>query len=235
MRIFRFILATLLLVAIPFGVNAEEKLIKSDFKVRKNISLASTNGGSPVLLNAKTSFAEYQVFDFGDEGTTIIINFRLESLECGEDGKPIIIENTISWSSKWLMLGYQSQKSGAEVYAVMYGKQPCNAMASTNVDGEMRWSLIISTEPPEGANTMSENILGLDVDALRTIFIKEEWPGRLSEGKRRGEYMVYDLLSIGTRKRYKSNGDYYYEANANTPYIRFYFKNGKLAKYVYLD
>lgn len=235
MRIFRFILATLLLVAIPFGINAEEKLIKSDFKVRKNISLASTNGGSPVLLNANKSFAEYQVFDFGDEGTTIILNFRLESLECGEDGKPIIIENTISWSSKWLMLGYQSQKSGAEVYAVMYGKQPCNAMASTNVDGEMRWSLIISTEPPEGANTMSENILGLDVDALRTIFIKEEWPGRLSEGKRRGEYMVYDLLSIGTRKRYKSNGDYYYEANANTPYIRFYFKNGKLAKYVYLD
>lgn len=235
MRIFRFILATLLLVAIPFGVNAEEKVIKSDFKVRKNISLASTNGGSPVLLNANKSFAEYQVFDFGDEGTTIILNFRLESLECGEDGKPIIIENTISWSSKWLMLGYQSQKSGAEVYAVMYGKQPCNAMASTNVDGEMRWSLIISTEPPEGANTMSENILGLDVDALRTIFIKEEWPGRLSEGKRRGEYMVYDLLSIGTRKRYKSNGDYYYEANANTPYIRFYFKNGKLAKYVYLD
>ena len=235
MRIFRFILATLLLVAIPFGFNAEEKVIKSDFKVRKNISLASTNGGSPVLLNANKSFAEYQVFDFGDEGTTIILNFRLESLECGEDGKPIIIENTISWSSKWLMLGYQSQKSGAEVYAVMYGKQPCNAMASTNVDGEMRWSLIISTEPPEGANTMSENILGLDVDALRTIFIKEEWPGRLSEGKRRGEYMVYDLLSIGTRKRYKSNGDYYYEANANTPYIRFYFKNGKLAKYVYLD
>ena len=235
MRIFGFILATLLLVAIPFGVNAEEKLIKSDFKVRKNISLASTNGGSPVLLNANKSFAEYQVFDFGDEGTTIILNFRLESLECGEDGKPIIIENTISWSSKWLMLGYQSQKSGAEVYAVMYGKQPCNAMASTNVDGEMRWSLIISTEPPEGANTMSENILGLDVDALRTIFIKEEWPGRLSEGKRRGEYMVYDLLSIGTRKRYKSNGDYYYEANADTPYIRFYFKNGKLAKYVYLD
>ena len=235
MRIFRFILATLLLVTIPFGVNAEEKVIKSDFKVRKNISLASTNGGSPVLLNANKSFAEYQVFDFGDEGTTIILNFRLESLECGEDGKPIIIENTISWSSKWLMLGYQSQKSGAEVYAVMYGKQPCNAMASTNVDGEMRWSLIISTEPPEGANTMSENILGLDVDALRTIFIKEEWPGRLSEGKRRGEYMVYDLLSIGTRKRYKSNGDYYYEANANTPYIRFYFKNGKLAKYVYLD
>ena len=235
MRIFRFILATLLLVAIPFGVNAEEKLIKSDFKVRKNISLASTNGGSPVLLNANKSFAEYQVFDFGDEGTTIILNFRLESLECGEDGKPIIIENTISWSSKWLMLGYQSQKSGAEVYAVMYGKHPCNAMASTNVDGEMRWSLIISTEPPEGANTMSENILGLDVDALRTIFIKEEWPGRLSEGKRRGEYMVYDLLSIGTRKRYKSNGDYYYEANANTPYMRFYFKNGKLAKYVYLD
>ena len=235
MRIFRFILATLLLVAIPFGVNAEEKVIKSDFKVRKNISLASTNGGSPVLLNANKSFAEYQVFDFGDEGTTIILNFRLESLECGEDGKPIIIENTISWSSKWLMLGYQSQKSGAEVYAVMYGKQPCNAMASTNVDGEMRWSLIISTEPPEGANTMSENILGLDVDALRTIFIKEEWPGRLSEGKRRGEYMVYDLLSIGTRKRYKSNGDYYYEANANTPYLRFYFKNGKLAKYVYLD
>ena len=235
MRIFRFILATLLLVAIPFGINAEEKVIKSDFKVRKNISLASTNGGSPVLLNANKSFAEYQVFDFGDEGTTIILNFRLESLECGEDGKPIIIENTISWSSKWLMLGYQSQKSGAEVYAVMYGKQPCNAMASTNVDGEMRWSLIISTEPPEGANTMSENILGLDVDALRTIFIKEEWPGRLSEGKRRGEYMVYDLLSIGTRKRYKSNGDYYYEANANTPYIRFYFKNGKLEKYVFLD
>ena len=38
MRKFRFLLATLLLVAIPLGVNAEEKLIKTNFKVRKNIS-----------------------------------------------------------------------------------------------------------------------------------------------------------------------------------------------------
>ena len=234
MRMFRFILATLLLVTIPFGVNAEEKIIKSDFKVRKNISLSAIDG-SPILLNANKSFAEYQVFDFGDEGTTIILNYRLELNECGEDGKPVILENTYSWSSKRMLLGYQSQKSREEVYAVLYGDQNCSAMASNYVDGEMRWALIISSEPPQGSNFAAENIIGLDVDALRTIFIKEEWPGRLSEGKRRGEYMVYDLLSIGTRKRYKSNGDYYYEANANTPYIRFYFKNGKLAKYVYLD
>ena len=234
MRMFRFILATLLLVTIPFGVNAEEKIIKSDFKVRKNISLSAIDG-SPILLNANKSFAEYQVFDFGDEGTTIILNYRLETKECGEDGKPVILENTYSWSSKRMLLGYQSQKSGAEVYAVMYGKQPCNAMASTNVDGEMRWSLIISTEPPQGSNFVADNIIGLDVDALRTKFIKENMPGRLSEGRKMGEYMVYDMLSIGSRKRYQSNGDYYYEANANTPYIRFYFKNGKLEKYVFLD
>ena len=82
---------------------------------------------------------------------------------------------------------------------------------------------------------MADNIIGLDVDALRTKFIKENMPGRLSEGRKMGEYMVYDMLSIGSRKRYQSNGDYYYEANANTPYIRFYFKNGKLEKYVFLD
>ena len=234
MKMFRFILATLLLVTIPFGVNAEDKVIKSDFKVRKNISLSAIDG-SPILLNANTSFAEYQVFDFGDEGTTIILNYRLETKECGEDGKPVILENTYSWSSKRMLLGYQSQKSGEEVYAVMYGDQSCNAMASNYVDGEMRWALIISSEPPQGSNFVADNIIGLDVDALRTKFIKENMPGRLSEGRKMGEYMVYDMLSIGSRKRYQSNGDYYYEANANTPYIRFYFKNGKLEKYVFLD
>ena len=234
MRMFRFILATLLLVTIPFGVNAEEKIIKSDFKVRKNISLSAIDG-SPILLNANKSFAEYQVFDFGDEGTTIILNYRLETKECGEDGKPVILENTYSWSSKRMLLGYQSQKSREEVYAVLYGDQNCSAMASNYVDGEMRWALIISSEPPQGSNFADENIIGLDVDALRTKFIKENMPGRLSEGRKMGEYMVYDMLSIGSRKRYQSNGDYYYEANANTPYIRFYFKNGKLEKYVFLD
>ena len=234
MRMFRFILATLLLVTIPFGVNAEEKIIKSDFKVRKNISLSAIYG-SPILLNANKSFAEYQVFDFGDEGTTIILNYRLETKECGEDGKPVILENTYSWSSKRMLLGYQSQKSREEVYAVLYGDQNCSAMASNYVDGEMRWALIISSEPPQGSNFVADNIIGLDVDALRTKFIKENMPGRLSEGRKMGEYMVYDMLSIGSRKRYQSNGDYYYEANANTPYIRFYFKNGKLEKFVFLD
>ena len=234
MRMFRFILATLLLVTIPFGVNAEEKIIKSDFKVRKNISLSAIDG-SPILLNANKSFAEYQVFDFGDEGTTIILNYRVESKECGEDGKPVILENTYSWSSKRMLLGYQSQKSREEVYAVLYGDQNCSAMASNYVDGEMRWALIISSETPQGSNFTSENIIGMDVDALRTKFTKENMPGRLSGGRKMGEYMVYDMLSIGSRKRYQSNGDYYYEANANTPYIRFYFKNGKLEKWVALD
>ena len=235
MRMFRFILATLLLVTIPFGVNAEEKIIKSDFKVRKNISFLAVDENNISLVNANTSFAEYQVFDFGDEGTTIILNYRLETKECGEDGKPVILENTYSWSSKRMLLGYQSQKSREEVYAVLYGDQNCSAMASNYVDGEMRWALIISSEPPQGSNFVADNIIGLDVDALRTKFIKENMPGRLSEGRKMGEYMVYDMLSIGSRKRYQSNGDYYYEANANTPYIRFYFKNGKLEKYVFLD
>lgn len=234
MRMFQFILATLLLVTIPFGANAEEKIIKSDFKVRKNISYAVLDG-SPGLVNANTSFAEYQVFDFGDEGTTIILNYRLELNECGEDGKPVILENTYSWSSKRMLLGYMSQKSGEEGYAVMYGNQLCNAMATKYIDGEMRWGLIMSSEPPQGSNFAAENIIGLDVDALRTKFIKENMPGRLSGGRKMGEYMVYDMLSIGSRKRYQSNGDYSYEANANTPYIRFYFKNGKLEKFVFLD
>ena len=235
MRMFRFILATLLLVTIPFGANAEEKIIKSDFKVRKNISFLAVDENNISLVNANTSFAEYQVCDFGDEGTTIILNYRVESKECGEDGKPVILENTYSWSSKRMLLGYQSQKSREEVYAVLYGDQNCSAMASNYVDGEMRWALIISSEPPQGSNFVADNIIGLDVDALRTKFIKENMPGRLSEGRKMGEYMVYDMLSIGSRKRYQSNGDYYYEANANTPYIRFYFKNGKLEKFVFLD
>lgn len=234
MRMFQFILATLLLVTIPFGANAEEKIIKSDFKVRKNIGYAVIDG-SAFSVNANTSFAEYQVFDFGDEGTTIILNYRLESNECGEDGKPVILENTYSWSSKRMLLGYISQTSGEEGYAVMYGNQNCNAMGSKYVDGEKRWVLIISSEPPQGSNFAAENIIGLDVDALRTKFIKENMPGRLSGGRKMGEYMVYDMLSIGSRKRYQSNGDYSYEANANTPYIRFYFKNGKLEKFVFLD
>ena len=241
MRKFRFLLATLLLVAIPLGVNAQIKYIKTDFKVRKNninYYLYSGNKEYSVLqLNANKSYAEFQVFDFGEEGTTIILKYRLESKDCDENGKPQILEGTCSWSSKWLMLAYADNIYGksmpAEMYFITYGNQPCgkNSLIKTK-DGE--WYLMLS-DSPEGSNCMTENIIGLSVDALRTKLIKDKEPGRLSGGRRKGEYMVYDLLSIGTRKRYKSNGDYYYEANVDTPYIRYYFKNGKLEKWVCLD
>lgn len=239
MRKFRFLLATLLLVAIPLGVNAQEKLIKTDFKVRKNISfyLCPDNKENPGLqLNPNNSYAEFQVFDFGEEGTTIILKYRFESKDCDENGKPQILEGTCSWSSKWLMLAYSNKIPGGnteEGYLITYGNQPCgrNSLIKTKNNG---WSLML-TASPEGTNYMTDNIIGLSVDALRTKFIKDKVPGRLSGGRRKGEYMVYDLLSIGTRKRYKSNGDYYYEANVDTPYIRYYFKNGKLEKWVCLD
>ena len=239
MRKFRFLLATLLLVAIPLGVNAQEKLIKTDFKVRKNISfyLCPDNKENPGLqLNPNNSYAEFQVFDFGEEGTTIILKYRFESKDCDENGKPQILEGTCSWSSKWLMLAYSNKIPGGnteEGYLITYGNQPCgrNSLIKTKNNG---WSLML-TASPEGTNYMTDNIIGLSVDALRTKLIKDKEPGRLSGGRRKGEYMVYDLLSIGTRKRYKSNGDYYYEANVDTPYIRYYFKNGKLEKWVCLD
>ena len=238
MRKFRFLLATLLLVAIPLGVNAQEKFIKTDFKVRKNISfyLCPDNKENPGLqLNPNNSYAEFQVFDFGEEGTTIILKYRFESKDCDENGKPQILEGTCSWSSKWLMLAYSNKIPGGnteEGYLITYGNQPCgrNSLIKTKNNG---WSLML-TASPEGSNYMTDNIIGLSVDALRTKLIKDKEPGRLSGGRRKGEYMVYDLLSIGTRKRYKSNGDYYYEANVDTPYVRFYFKNGKLEKFVFL-
>ncbi|MBS7395495.1 MAG: hypothetical protein KIG35_02295 [Prevotellamassilia sp.] len=238
MRKFRFLLATLLLVAIPLGVNAQEKFIKTDFKVRKNISfyLCPDDKENPGLqLNPNKSYAEFQVFDFGEEGTTIILKYRFESQACDENGKPKILEGTCSWSSKWLMLGYSNKIPGGnteEGYLITYGNQPCgrNSLIKTKNNG---WALML-TASPEGSNYMTDNIIGLSVDALRTKLIKDKEPGRLSGGRKKGEYMVYDLLSIGTRKRYKSNGDYYYEANVDTPYVRFYFKNGKLEKFVCL-
>ena len=238
MRKFRFLLATLLLVAIPLGVNAQEKLIKTNFKVRKNISfyICPDDKENPGLqLNPNKSYAEFQVFDFGEEGTTIILKYRFESQACDENGKPKILEGTCSWSSKWLMLAYSNKIPGGnteEGYLITYGNQPCgrNSLIKTKNNG---WALVL-TASPEGSNYMTDNIIGLSVDALRTKLIKDKEPGRLSGGRRKGEYMVYDLLSIGTRKRYKSNGDYYYEANVDTPYVRFYFKNGKLEKFVFL-
>ena len=240
MRKFRFLLATLLLVAIPLGVNAQIKYIKTDFKVRKNninYYLYSGNKEYSVLqLNANKSYAEFQVFDFGEEGTTIILKYRLESKDCDENGKPQILEGTCSWSSKWLMLAYADNIYGksmpAEMYFITYGNQPCGKNSLVKAKDGL-WYLTLS-DSPEGANYMTDNIIGLSVDALRTKLIKDKEPGRLSGGRRKGEYMVYDLLSIGTRKRYKSNGDYYYEANVDTPYIRYYFKNGKLEKFVCL-
>ena len=177
------------------------------------------------------------MFDFGEEGTTIILKYRFESKDCDENGKPQILEGTCSWSSKWLMLAASDntldKSMPGEAYLITYGNQPCgkNALGQSK-NGE--WVLTL-TASPEGSNYMTDNIIGLSVDALRTKLIKDKEPGRLSGGRRKGEYMVYDLLSIGTRKRYKSNGDYYYEANVDTPYIRYYFKNGKLEKWVCLD
>lgn len=240
MRKFRFLLATLLLVAIPLGVNAQIKYIKTDFKVRKNninYYLYSGNKEYSVLqLNPNKSYAEFQVFDFGEEGTTIILKYRLESKDCDENGKPQILEGTCSWSSKWLMLAASDntldKSMPGEAYLITYGNQPCGKNSLVKAKDGL-WYLTLS-DSPEGANYMTDNIIGLSVDALRTKFIKDKEPGRLSGGRKKGEYMVYDLLSIGTRKRYKSNGDYYYEANVDTPYVRFYFKNGKLEKFVFL-
>ena len=171
MRKFRFLLATLLLVAIPLGVNAQEKLIKTDFKVRKNISfyLCPDNKENPGLqLNPNNSYAEFQVFDFGEEGTTIILKYRFESKDCDENGKPQILEGTCSWSSKWLMLAYSNKIPGGnteEGYLITYGNQPCgrNSLIKTKNNG---WALVL-TASPEGSNYMTDNIIGLSVDALR--------------------------------------------------------------------
>ena len=239
MRKFRFLLATLLLVAIPLGVNAEEKLIKTNFKVRKNINyvLCPDNKEFPgALLNANNSYADIQVFDFGEEGTTIILKYKLDITAANKHVKPEILEGMCSWSSKWLMLAASDntldKSMPGEAYLITYGNQPCGKNSLVKAKDGL-WYLTLS-DSPEGANYMTDNIIGLSVDALRTKLIKDKEPGRLSGGRRKGEYMVYDLLSIGTRKRYKSNGDYYYEANVDTPYVRFYFKNGKLEKFVFL-
>ena len=242
MRKFRFLLATLLLVAIPLGVNAQIKYIKTDFKVRKNninYYLYSGNKEYSVLqLNANKSYAEFQVFDFGEEGTTIILKYKLDITAANKHVKPEILEGMCSWSSKWLMLAHADNisdkinKNMQEAYVVTYGNQGCGKNSLVKAKDGL-WYLTLS-DSPEGANYMTDNIIGLSVDALRTKLIKDKEPGRLSGGRRKGEYMVYDLLSIGTRKRYKSNGDYYYEANVDTPYIRYYFKNGKLEKFVFL-
>ena len=100
MRKFRFLLATLLLVAIPLGVNAQEKLIKTDFKVRKNINyvLCPDNKEFPgALLNANNSYADIQVFDFGEEGTTIILKYKLDITAANKHVKPEILEGMCSW------------------------------------------------------------------------------------------------------------------------------------------
>ena len=234
MRKFHFVLATLLLVAISFSTHAEDKLIKSNFNVKKNINFFSVAGGGGILLNENNSFADFQVFDFGDEGTTVLLKYRLETVEKDENGEPIRQDGALSWSGKWIALGY-SINANEEGYMVMYGNNSCgqNALIRTKQDGKMIWGLIL-TESPEGANCVSENLQGIDVDALRAKIMEGNIPGTLSGGKQKGEYMVYELLSLGSRKRYKLNGDYYYEANANTPYIRFYFKNGKLEKWLFL-
>ena len=239
MRKFRFLLATLLLVAIPLGVNAQQ-FIKTNYKVRKNninYVIFPDNKEIPGYpLNANKSYADIQLFDFGEEGTTIILKYRLETVVNDKNGKPLTLEGMCSWSSKWLMLTYVDNvpdENMQEGYIISYANQPCgkNCLGRSK-KGE--WFLMLS-DSPEGSNYMNDNIIGLSVDALRTQLIKGNVPGRLSGGRKKGEYMVYDFLSIGTRKRYKSNGDYYYEANVDTPYIRFYFKNGKLEKWVFLD
>lgn len=234
MRKFRFLLTTLLLLAITFGAHAEDKVIKRDFKVRQSLNACIIDDNN-VLLNPNTSFAEFQMFDFGDEGATVLLHFKIAS-NPDENGEITTMENTFSWSGKWLVLGYVSNEAGLEGYAPMYGNQPCDdtALVAVLKEGKKFWCLNL-TENHEVANFMAENLQGMDVDALRAHFLEKNVPGRLSAGKRMGEYMVYELLSIGTRKRYQSGGDYYYEANANTPYIRFYFKNGKLEKWLFLE
>ena len=157
MRKFRFLLATLLLVAIPLGVNAQIKYIKTDFKVRKNninYYLYSGNKEYSVLqLNANKSYAEFQVFDFGEEGTTIILKYRLESKDCDENGKPQILEGTCSWSSKWLMLAASDntldKSMPGEAYLITYGNQPCGKNSLVKAKDGL-WYLTLSDSPEGG-------------------------------------------------------------------------------------
>ena len=174
------------------------------------------------------------MFDFGEEGTTVLLHFNIETVANENNGKPFKIDETISWSSQRIALAY-SANAAEEAYMVMFGNQPCgqNAMVRIKIGEKYGWVLNI-TESPEGSHQTAGIHQGMDIDALRAKLFNEEVPGQLSGGRQEGEYTVYDLLSLGTKRRYKWNGKYTTEINANTPYIRFYFKGKKLEKWVWL-
>ena len=233
MKTIHSLLATLLLVAIAIHVKAEDKLIQSDFTVRKNLSIMMS-GKNGSQLKEDRSFAEFKVFDFGEEGTTVLLHFNIETVANEDNGKPFKIDETISWSSQRIALAY-SANAAEEAYMVMFGNQPCgqNAMVRIKIGEKYGWALNI-TESPEGSHLTAGIHQGMDIDALRAKLLNEEVPGQLSGGRQEGEYTVYDLLSLGTKRRYKWNGKYTTEINANTPYIRFYFKGKQLEKWVWL-
>lgn len=231
MKKLQLVLSTLLLVTISFCSHAQDKIIKSDFYLKKNISGMFINQEKGGMVDANKSYAEFRVFDFGDEGTTVILSCYFASTEGGKGEK---LE--FAWSGKNIALGYGTNEN-APGYMVMYGNRNCgmNALFQANIGGTMCWILSLDTNSPEGSHFLNDELLGISVDALRAMMVEQDVPGRLSGGQRMGEYMVYELLSIGSQKRYKSGGDYYYGVNANTPYARYYFKNGKLEKWLYLE
>lgn len=234
MKTIHSLLATLLLVAIAIHAKAEDKLIKSDFTVRKNLSiLIADKSGS--RLKEDRSFAEFKVLDCGEEGTTVLLHFNIETVENEDNGKPFKMDETISWSGQEIALAYTAN-AAEEVYMVMFGNQACgqNAVARIKIGDKYGWVLSL-TKSPEGSRQTSGIHQGMDIDALRAKFLNEEVPGKLTGGRQEGEYTVYDLISLGTKRRYKWNGDYSIEMNANTPYIRFYFKGKKLEKWVWLE
>ena len=95
MKTIHSLLATLLLVAIAIHVKAEDKLIQSDFTVRKNLSIMMS-GKNGSQLKEDRSFAEFKVFDFSEEGTTVLLHFNIETVANEDNGKPFKIDETIS-------------------------------------------------------------------------------------------------------------------------------------------
>ena len=54
------------------------------------------SGKNGSQLKEDRSFAEFKVFDFVEEGTTVLLHFNIETVANEYNGKPFKIDETIS-------------------------------------------------------------------------------------------------------------------------------------------
>ena len=224
----------LLAMLVTMGVSTAcaQEYVDRDFTITKNISVFILNG-KPYRLDEKTHKATLRIYNFGDQGNTVVLTLDLPSVR---EADPSVDNMEYTWSGKNLHV-IKKKENGGDVYAITrVNRSPlmCASLMEVVLDNGSRvWAPMI---PEQNDNTrcISDIHSGMTRLAVESK-CKELGFSQFKFVRNDGNMKVYELqwLDMQKKQHWFGREDYHYEVSNDKTYGSFWFdSNDKLVKWL---